>query len=83
MGIKAINAALPSLIKTNIEKEAYDFYVAECLRIITENTAKLCKDGKFINVKFFDIIKKHEPRKEKTGEEVLVELTQKYGLKLV
>lgn len=83
MGIKAINAALPSLIKTNIEKEAYDFYIAECLRIITENTAKLCKDGKFINVKFFDIVKKHEPRKEKTGEEVLVELTQKYGLKLV
>lgn len=52
---KALFAALPVKIKENAEKEAFRKYIAECLRLNLENTAKL-SGGKYIEASFSDLI---------------------------
>ena len=51
-----------SLFQKEQEEKAERYYIAECLRVITENTAKGF-GGNYINVKFHDML---NPKREET-----------------
>ena len=61
--------------------EAYQTYVSECFRVITENTAKM-SGGSYISASFVDILNP-KPVDNRTGEEIVAEIIQKAGLEVV
>lgn len=63
------------------ERRAWQSYVADSLRVITENTAKYAGGG-YIRERWADIIK---PKKQdaRTGEEIVADIIEKAGLKVV
>ena len=67
MGIKAILSTLPYVIKSNVEKELWQNYVAKCARIVTENTAKMVQ-GRYIEADYGDIINPKPQKKYIKGE---------------
>lgn len=81
MGVRAILAALPSVISDMCNKEAYRAYTAECLRVLTENTAKYA-GGSSIQLKYTDMINR-KPRDARSGEEIAADVIKKCGLKVV
>ena len=59
---------------------AYRIYISDCLRIISENTAKMgC--GSYITAKFADIINP-KPVDNRTGEEIAADIIKKAGLEV-
>ena len=74
----AILATISDIIKRQAEEESYKIYTAECLRIITENTAKMV-GGSCVSVSFADIIDP-KPVDNRTGEEIVAEIIKKAGL---
>jgi hypothetical protein len=58
-----------ALFKKEQKEKAIKMYYAECLRIITENTAKLC-EGSFINVKLVDILNP-KPQETRTADDII------------
>lgn len=61
--------------------KAYQIYVSECFRIITENTAKM-GGGSYVSASFADILNP-KPVDNRTGEEIVAEIIQKAGLEVV
>ena len=57
---------------------AYRIYVSDCLRIISENTAKI-GGGSYITAKLADIINP-KPTDNRTGEEITADIIQRCGL---
>ena len=70
-----------SLFQKEQEEKAVKIYYAECLRIMTENTAKM-GGGSYIQIKLQDIL---EPKKvdNRTGEEIATDFIKSSGIKLV
>lgn len=60
---RALLAALPIKIKEHAEQKAYDRYIAECLRLISANTAKY-GGGSYIEVPFDELIAPPKPQEE-------------------
>ena len=59
---------------------AYRIYVSDCLRIISENTAKI-GGGSYITAKFSDIINpKHVDNR--TGEEIAADIIKRAGIEV-
>lgn len=71
-----------SLFKKEQEEKLYKNYVAECLRITTENTAKLLsamthsEDCKYISISLDDILNP-KPVETRTSEEVIESIGNK------
>ena len=67
-----------SLFQKEQEDKAVKIYYAECLRIITENTAKM-GGGSYITAKLADII---DPKKvdARTGDEIVADIIKRAGL---
>ena len=61
---------------------AYRIYVAECLRVMTENTAKQ-SGGSYIDKPFADLIGNNKPKDERTAEEIIADVTKRAGLEVV
>ena len=59
---------------------AYRIYVTDCLRMVTENTAKLSQ-GAYTAARFYDIINP-KPKDERSGEEIVAEIINKAGLEV-
>ena len=59
---------------------AYRIYVADCLRIISENTAKM-GGGSYITAKFADIINP-KPVDDRTGEEIAADIIKRAGIEV-
>lgn len=76
---KALMAVLPVAIKRNSERELYNDYVSECLRMITESTAKFA-GGKYISKPFAEIL---QPQETKTAEEIVLDVIACAGLKVI
>ena len=59
----------------------YRIYVTNCLRIITENTAKQA-GGNYMTAEYTDLIR---PKKkdDKTGNEIVADFIQSSGIKVV
>ena len=60
---------------------AYRIYVTDCLRIISENTAKM-GGGSYITVKLADII---NPKlvDDRTGEEIAADIINRAGIEVI
>lgn len=60
---------------------AYRIYVSECLRMISENAAKI-GGGSYITAKFADII---NPRHadNRTGEEIAADIIKRAGIEVI
>ena len=61
---------------------AYRIYVCDCLRIISENTAKNCDGGSYITSKFEDIINP-KPVDNRTGEEIAADIIKRAGIEVI
>ena len=59
---------------------AYRIYVTDCLRIISENTAKMC-GGSYITAKLADIINPN-PVDNRTGEEIAADIIRRAGIEV-
>ena len=59
---------------------AYRIYVSNCLRIISENTAKM-GGGSYVTADFTDIINP-KPVDNRTGEEIAADIIKKAGLEV-
>lgn len=71
MSAKAIISTLPTKIRQDAEKAVWEDYVAQCLRVITENTAKAVQGG-YVAKEYRDII--HPQTSDKTADEIIDEL---------
>ena len=60
---------------------AYRIYVADCLRIISENTAKM-GGGSYITAKFSDIINP-KPVDNRTGEEIAADIIKRAEIEVI
>ena len=60
---------------------AYRIYVADCLRIISENTAKM-GGGSYITAKLSDIINPN-PVDNRTGEEIAADIIKRAGIEVI
>lgn len=72
---------LPSVIKKSCEQEAYKSYIAECLRMVSENTAKFA-GGRYMSMSFDEMLRP-KPKDTRTGDEIAAEVIKKAGLKAV
>ena len=59
---------------------AYRIYVTDCLRIISENTAKM-GGGSYITAKFADIINP-KPVENRNGEEIAADIIKRAGIEV-
>lgn len=60
---------------------AYRIYVTECLRIISENTAKM-GGGSYITAEFADIVNP-KPVDDRTGEEIAADIIKQAGIEVI
>ena len=60
---------------------AYRIYVADCLRIISENTAKM-GGGSYITAQLADIINP-KPVENRTGEELAADIIKRAGIEVI
>ena len=60
---------------------AYRIYVTDCLRIISENTAKI-GGGSYITSKFADIIKP-KPVDDRAGDEIAADIIKRAGIEVI
>lgn len=70
-----------SLFQKEREDKAVKIYYAECLRIITENTAKM-GGGSYITVKLDDILNP-KPVDNRTGEEIAADIIKRAGIEVI
>ena len=70
-----------SLFQKEQEEKAVRIYYAECLRIITENTAKI-GGGSYITVKLDDILNP-KPVDNRTGEELAADIIKRAGIEVI
>ena len=59
---------------------AYRIYVTDCLRIISENTAKMC-GGSYMKAKLADIINPKQVD-NRTGEEIAADIIKRAGIEV-
>lgn len=69
---------LPILIKRQQEESAFRIYAAECMRTITENTAKFA-GGSYMQAKYADIVNP-KPQDNRTCEEITADIVRRCGL---
>ena len=84
-GIKKANVFLRYVVSKYKEQQkemAYRIYVAECFRIMTENTAKQ-GGGSYINKPFADVIGNSKPKDERTADEIIADITKRAGLEVI
>lgn len=76
---KATLAMLPVILRQSAEKELYKSYIAECLRLIGENTAKEV-GGNYMTNSYTDLVK---PKKEKSADEIVKQVIADVGLVVI
>lgn len=81
MKARSIISSLPHTLKAIEREELRNAYCAECLRMITENTAKLA-GGRYMNKTIFDVLDP-VPEDHRTGDEVLNDIISRGGLELI
>ena len=70
-----------SLFQKEQEDKAVKIYYAECLRVITENSAKM-GGGSYITAKLSDIISP-KPVEKRTGEEIAADIIKRAGIEVI
>lgn len=70
-----------SLFQKEHEEKAVKIYFAECLRIISKNTARYAGDS-YMSVKLSDIINP-KPVEKRTGEEIAADIIKLAGIEVI
>lgn len=65
------------MIKRQVENDALDLYITDCLKMIAESTAKYA-GGSYPRARFSDIIKPL-PQDQRNGAEIIEHIKQKLG----
>lgn len=60
---------------------AYRIYVTDCLRMATENTAKMSQ-GSYIAARFYDIINP-KPVDNRSGNEIAADIIKRAGIEVI
>ena len=60
---------------------AYRIYGTDCLRMVTENTAKMSQ-GAYTSARFYDIINP-KPVEKRTGEEIAADIIKLAGIEVI
>ena len=60
---------------------AYRIYVTDCLRMVTENAAKMSQ-GSYTAARFYDIINP-KPVEKRTGEEIAADIIKRAGIEVI
>lgn len=81
LGARGYLAALPALLKDRRINDEWRVYVGECLRTVTENTAKYV-GGSYMTTKWADIVDP-KPKDTRSGAEIAADVIKKAGLTLV
>lgn len=81
LGARAYLAALPTILRQQRINEDWRGYVGECLRTITENTAKYV-GGTYMTAKWGGIVDP-KPKDARSGAEIAADVIKKAGLTLV
>ena len=81
MRVKASISALPSVIKDREITTVYRTYMSDCLKVLTENTAKYF-GGNYAQVRYIDIVTP-KSRDIRSGEEIAADVIQKTGLTMI
>lgn len=79
MGVRAVLAALPSLIIEKYHDDIYRAYITDALQAITGNTA-MYAGGQTIQQRYYDIINKKTDNR--TGDEIAADLIKRAGLEI-
>ena len=67
--------------KAEQREMAYRIFVTDCLRITTENTAALSKEGSYVSKRYYDIINP-PPVDDRTGDEIVLDIISRAGLEV-
>ena len=59
----------------------YRIYVTDCLRMATENTAKMSQ-GSYTTARFYDIINP-KPVDNRSGEEIATDIIKRAGIEVI
>ena len=60
---------------------AYRIYVTDCLRMATENTAKM-RQGSYTTVRFYDFINP-KPVDNRSGNEIAADIIKRAGIEVI
>ena len=60
---------------------AYRIYVTDCLRMVTENTAKMSQ-GAYTAARFYDIINP-KPVDNRSGNEIAADIIKRAGIEVI
>ena len=60
---------------------AYRIYVTDCLRMVTENAAKMSQ-GAYTAARFYDVINPKHVEKQ-TGEEIAADIIKRAGIEVI
>lgn len=77
MIIGYVRSQLESATRDNVFK----MYISDCLRIITENTAKFA-GGSFMKMQYSELIDS-KPKPQKSAEEIVADVIKRAGLEVV
>lgn len=77
---RALVSALPDVLAKSCEQDAFQTYVAECMRMISENSAKF--GGNYMSASLNDILHP-KPKDTRTGDEIAADIIKRAGLKVV
>lgn len=69
MSVRGLISVLPMAVKKQREKSVLNIYIADCVRLLTENTAKF-GGGSYVNLRYEDIINP-KPEETRSPEEVI------------
>ena len=67
--------------KTYQREVAYRIYVTDCLRMMTENTARFAK-GTYVKKRYADFFRE-SPADNRTGEQIAADVIKKAGLVVI
>ena len=78
-----------ALFKKEKEEELYKSYITTCLRILTENSAKLVNvasqgtlEASFMSADYLELLRPETIKQERTGDEIVEDVLCQLGLEV-
>ena len=80
--VRMIVGYVKAKLESMRHETAFMVYVCDCLRLITENTAKYA-GGSYMKAHYSDMISDKKPQPEKSAEEIIDDVVKKAGLEVI
>ena len=59
----------------------FRYYITDCLKVISENTARSVREGMCMSTRYYDLVNKPE-EDTRTGDEIVLDIIKKAGLEV-